>query len=256
MTKLNLEIVSRTFEKYGCKLLEATYINSRIPMKYQCICGNISKINFSNFRRGGRCRKCFIKKEKLSLEFIQNYFKDNNCELLETEYDKCTKPMKYKCICGNIAMISWSNFKKGRRCKECKRSKLSGENNSRWIKDREQYHRNRSFSIRCRSMLTESLKATGKRKCSKKEELLGYSVKQLKDHIENRLNWSRVSKGSWEIDHIFPIKAFIDYGIMDLKIINRLDNLQPLSSRDNNLKKDKYDPILFQVWLRSINVTY
>lgn len=44
----------------------------------------------------------------------------------------------------------------------------------------------------------------------------------------------------WHLDHMFPIKAFADYKISDIKLINALDNLQPLSEADNLIKADKY----------------
>ena len=53
----------------------------------------------------------------------------------------------------------------------------------------------------------------------------------------------------WHLDHIFPIKAFIDNGIKDLKLINSLDNLQPISSVKNLSKGDRYDQLEFQKWL-------
>jgi (p)ppGpp synthase/HD superfamily hydrolase len=54
---------------------------------------------------------------------------------------------------------------------------------------------------------------------------------------------------NWHLDHIFPIQAFLDYGITDVKIINRLDNLQPLSQQQNHEKKDRYNKIAFESWL-------
>jgi hypothetical protein len=53
----------------------------------------------------------------------------------------------------------------------------------------------------------------------------------------------------WHIDHIFPIKAFIDHGITDLSIINDLDNLRPLSKKENLSKNAKYDKDKFMKWL-------
>lgn len=81
-------------------------------------------------------------------------------------------------------------------------------------------------------------------------KLLGYSVEELKNHIINHPNWASLSDGDWHIDHIFPIKAFVDYGISDIKIINSLDNLQPLSSRDNLSKNDYYETDKFEEYLQ------
>ena len=45
------------------------------------------------------------------------------------------------------------------------------------------------------------------------------------------------------------MKAFLDYNIRDIKLINSLDNLAPLTARDNVSKNDKYNRGKFQAWL-------
>jgi hypothetical protein len=37
------------------------------------------------------------------------------------------------------------------------------------------------------------------------------------------------------VDHIFPIQAFLDHGILDLKTINALDNLRPMLGPEKRL---------------------
>jgi len=39
---------------------------------------------------------------------------------------------------------------------------------------------------------------------------------------------------------IFPIKAFAEHGISDLKLINSLDNIRPISGVENCRKNAKY----------------
>ena len=46
-----------------------------------------------------------------------------------------------------------------------------------------------------------------------------------------------------------PVKAFMENGITDLKIINALDNLQPLPETENLKKNDKYNKNKFKQWL-------
>ena len=85
-------------------------------------------------------------------------------------------------------------------------------------------------------------------------DLLGYTPAELREHIFNHPNWSRVKSGKWSIDHIFPITAFVEHGVTNLKIINALDNLQPLLLTTNREKHDKYDPVVFKRWLASKGV--
>ena len=53
-----------------------------------------------------------------------------------------------------------------------------------------------------------------------------------------------------QLGNIFPIQAFLDHGILDLKIINKLSNLRPMLGPENLQKADKYDEKEFTEWLR------
>ena len=61
-------------------------------------------------------------------------------------------------------------------------------------------------------------------------------------------------KEKWDLDHRFPIKAFINFGITNLKTINHLDNLQPLPTSVNRKKSSKYNKKKFEKWLQSITL--
>ena len=65
-------------------------------------------------------------------------------------------------------------------------------------------------------------------------------------------NWPNVKDGEWHLDHIYPIIAFVERGIKDIKMMCHLENLQPLSGRANCHKNRKYDKKEFEVWLHSI----
>jgi hypothetical protein len=125
---LTLECVEQYFKYHDCKLLEKTYKNSNTKMRYICSCGGINKITFGNFKSGKRCKKCGGK-EKLTLEYVEQYFKKQNCKLLVKKYINNSTKMKYRCSCGNINKITFSHFKKGQRCMKCASKSRSGENN-------------------------------------------------------------------------------------------------------------------------------
>ncbi len=116
--KLTFESVDNCFKDNGCILLETKYINNKTKMRYICSCGEESEINFTNFKKGQRCSKCGGT-EKLTIEFAKQYFLDEGCELLETEYTNCKTKMRYICICGNKSKITFKHFKKEVRCTEC-----------------------------------------------------------------------------------------------------------------------------------------
>ena len=116
--KLTFEYIYQYFQNNRCELLEKEYINNSVPLKYICECGNLSQISFSNFQQGQRCSIC-AKNKKFTFEYVYQYFKENNCELLETEYKNNSILMRYQCKCGKISQIRFHEFKDGQRCKSC-----------------------------------------------------------------------------------------------------------------------------------------
>lgn len=95
---------------------------------------------------------------------------------------------------------------------------------------------------RCREM-------TDQIKLDRSHKLLGYSPRQLQEHIQSHPNWQAVKDQDWHLDHIFPIIAFLNLGIRDVAKICCLENLQPLSGPLNIVKNDDYDIQCFQDWL-------
>tara|TARA_R110002020_G_C16216027_1_gene767334 strand:- start:533 stop:1414 length:882 start_codon:yes stop_codon:yes gene_type:complete len=77
---------------------------------------------------------------------------------------------------------------------------------------------------------------------AKYEKVIGYTMEQLSEHIEKQfkegMSWD--NRTEWHIDHIRPIKSFLDDGIKDPAVINALSNLQPLWAQDNLAKGAKY----------------
>lgn len=121
--KLTFEYIQNYFKEQKCELLDTKYINSYTKMKYICYCKQTSEISFDNFKQGHRCKKCAIERRKeqrkFSYEFVENFFKEQNCELLEKIYINVQTKMKYKCICGNESNIRFDSFQAGSRCNKC-----------------------------------------------------------------------------------------------------------------------------------------
>jgi len=86
--------------------------------------------------------------------------------------------------------------------------------------------------------------------------LLGYDYKQLQEHILNHPNYEKIKNDKWHIDHIWPIKAFVDYGLYDLSLINCLENLRPLEAFENNSKSGKYCLADFEEWLTKKGIRF
>ncbi len=260
MKKLTFDYVKSYFTLNKCELLESTYINAKTLMKYKCVCDGISLINFDNFRIGKRCRKCGIKttisKTKYSYEYVCKFFDDNCCTLLENNYENCFKKMSYICKCGRISQINFHNFLNGRRCKKCGQERITGSNNYNWNPNRDLIANNLNFRKRCYNVLYSALNILKLKKTDKYKLTVGYTSRELKNHLINHANWNIVKNGLWEVDHIYPIKAFLDFGIKDIKIVNALSNLQPISRHKNRVKSDNYDKKEFVEWLIENNIDY
>jgi 5-methylcytosine-specific restriction endonuclease McrA len=75
------------------------------------------------------------------------------------------------------------------------------------------------------------------------EELIGYTVSDLRDHIERQflrgMTWDNY--GEWHIDHIVPLSSFTITGPDDpeLRRAWALTNLRPLWATENLQKHKK-----------------
>lgn len=86
-----------------------------------------------------------------------------------------------------------------------------------------------------RYLLKRVLKLSGKRKTTRTEEALGYTMRDLRTHLEAQftdgMSWD--NWGEWHIDHIKPVAVFIREGIACPATINALSNLRPLWAHEN-----------------------
>lgn len=96
-----------------------------------------------------------------------------------------------------------------------------------------------------RSAIGHSLR--GNKKGMKWELLVGYSLDQLKNHLEKQfqpgMTWGNYGKDGWEVDHHIPLSAhyFITPMDIDFKRAWSLGNLSPLWAADNRSKSDRID---------------
>ncbi len=257
--KLTYEEVKNYFEANDCTLLETEYKNARTKMKYRCTCGNISEIVLYSFKNGNRCQECGKKKISQRFHYSQEQASDKfaaiGCELIGKYKNAATK-CKFRCHCGNIDEAIPNNIWRRKQCNKCGLKNRSGSNHYMWYEDREEFETRYTFKQRSYKLLKMALKVTGRVKNKKTAKLLGYDYKQLQEHITSHENWSNLKNEDWHIDHIFPIKAFLDYGISDLKLINALDNLQPLAANDNLCKNAKYNRTEFEKYLNNKGIDY
>lgn len=226
----------------------------------RCGCGLERTCKLESFRRSPRCHKCGCRSFTLTYDEVKKYFHEQGCELLSDAYINARTKLRYRCSCGKESEITFYSFKTGVRCWDCGREKLRqaqiGSNHHSWVEDREALKEFVNFRRRCQALVKNSLRAVGRKKEGKTHAILGYSPKQLKQHIESFSSWADLKNTLWHVDHIFPIKAFVDYGVHDIALINCLENLQPLGYKENIVKSDNYDPVHFESWLKRKGVKH
>jgi len=97
---------------------------------------------------------------------------------------------------------------------------------------------NKPHEYAWRGMLRSVIRRFGSNKEGSTYNMLGYSAKQLKKHMEglftNGMSWE--NWGKWHIDHIIPVSKFEKD--TDSKIVNALSNLQPMWASDNIRKSN------------------
>ena len=251
--RLSYDFVKGFFEKNGCTLVSKHYKNARSKLDYICSCGNKSTIVFDSFRLGNRCKKCGSRrgaeKQRLNQEVVSRWFKEKNCTL-HSEYVDAKTKLVFQCNeCGKLFEYSWNRCQRWPGCYHTIGNRPRKEQCYQWRKDREIKAEQDVFRQKCYKLLQSALKSISKTKDSKTHDLLGYTYEDLQQKIKSHPRWDELKDSEWHLDHIYPIKAFVDHGISDLKIINALDNLQPLSQKENCSKQDTYDLKEFKFWL-------
>jgi hypothetical protein len=210
---------------------------------------------------GSGCKICAERikaaSKRTSIADVREYFEVGGLDLLEDHYINNATPLRYRCKnCGHEGAITFKVVRRGGGCTKCAIVKRSGQGHHRWIEDRKEAKLRKKVIEKCHDSLKHCLMFIDRDKPDKTSELLGYSAKELRDHLETFAGWSGLIMGEWHLDHIYPIIAFIEYGVTDIRIINALDNLQPLNARANLSKAGLYDRNKFEAYLRSKGVGF
>jgi len=244
------EDVKKYFEEQKCTLLSLKYNNGNEKLDYICVCGNTAKIRFSEFKKNGRCKLCGINKISQKLRYPKKTMvaacEEAGCVFIDSWIQNSKTRIKYNCKCGKEAEAYFDNFKKCPNCKKCGNKKVSGAGNYAWNPNREQIKFNKKIRKKCDNLLKRSLDKINVEKYQNKQSFLGYTPEELSARI---YSFDFDFNQKWHVDHIFPINAFVEHNILDTKLINCLDNLQPLSEFDNLSKADKYDKEEFLRWI-------
>jgi hypothetical protein len=253
--QFTIDEVKKQFEDQGFLLLEEKYINNNIPMKCKCSCGEITFMPLCTVKKGANCKKCKNKKisikNSIQKEELEKYCFEKNIKYLNHYLKNGKTEVEYECNCGEKSKALWTNLRRYPYCKKCGTKNKSGSKCYLWNPDRNQVNLNKNIQKRCWNMVRKVLFKFNKTKDNLKADLLGYSVKDLCNHIKSHELFN--SNVDYHIDHVFPINSFIKNNIVDLKIINKLTNLRPLHSKINLSKGNNVYLKAFDKWLENTN---
>lgn len=196
--------------------------------KYCPKCGEDKKLECFNRHRRAKsgfsswCKKCISDHNKTTKDsrakYSKNYY-ENNKDKIKSKTKEWKKQNKDK-------MTKWySEYKKQRRAKDAK-YKLA------W---------------NISSLMRVTLQCKGVKKTLAFEKAVGYTISQLKEHLENKfddkMSWENYGS-YWHVDHIKPVSLFNFSSIEDQEFKDcwALNNLQPLEAIENIKKGNKYEP--------------
>lgn len=204
----------------------------------------------------GSCKPCHAeKKEKPTIR----------TEIDGVAHKRCTicldmKPMEVsfyrnKCILDGYAGM----------CKDCEKANRNREQQAEYNKEYKQvpvnkerrqenekqrreddpeYKLGQSLRVRQRHAILKG------KKLARNKELFGESTTFIRSHIEDQfydgMTWDNYGD-MWELDHILPCAAFDINSLEEQKICFTWQNLQPLTCKDNNKKRDKIYRDLFEM---------
>lgn len=205
-------------------ILESEY--KGVAHKDELICPNGHKIymTFNDFKnQETRCGECSRFEQKLTHEFVENYYKERGYTLL-TQYVNNSTKNTLLCPKNHKITMTFNNFKNiKQRCGKCYRENNRGENHPNWNPDREEI----DLNSRIRG---------------------GRSKVWIINNMKDDPNYNNFIKNpnDYVVDHIIPVKLFCKlytkYNLDETevrKVINKRINLQLLTQKQNSDKNTK-----------------
>jgi hypothetical protein len=224
-------------------------------MAYVClVCGAHDEMRLGSVNFGHGCKTCANRLKaaarRTSLSEVSDYFQASGLELLETEYKNNSTSMRYRCTAlGHFGLKPLKTVRRDTGCRQCSILSRTGPGHPRWIEDRQEALLRKKIIEKCHDALKHCFLYMDGPKSCRTYDVVGYSPRELRDRLESFPEWPELILGEWHLDHIFPVIAFIEYGVSEPKIINSLDNLRPLDPRTNWSKGGSYDRAEFEAFL-------
>ena len=97
-------------------VVDNSFITKTSKIKVTCPDNHTKEVNYTNWKKAvNKCLDCpqiVAKRERITIEYLQQLFTDKGFELLDTEYIDCDTKLQYKCKCGQINSSILANFRK------------------------------------------------------------------------------------------------------------------------------------------------
>lgn len=185
-------------------------------------------------------KKYYLANKKKAKEKMKEYYKANKKEIREQQkeyYQSHEEEIKE----------SSRNYRKEnpekRRETNRKYSQDHKEERNKYVGNKKETDPHFKLRGNVGSLINKRLKKRNSKKDGPMAEYLPYTIKELKDHLENQftrgMTWENY--GKWHLDHILPDSSFNYTSTTDeeFKKCWALENLQPLWAIDNILKGNK-----------------
>jgi len=236
-----------------CKICEKEFIpyNNRKLQKYcskECFI-QAQKIYLKKFMKKYR-EEHKEKERKYKKEYNKKYYQDHKEELRKQHkkyYDNHKDKDKERC------KEYYQNHKEELKRKAIEYYSLHKEEIQKNFSRSKEYHRKYAVNRRkididfrlstyLRNRIWDAIKENRKSKST--AELVGCSVKYLKQHLEKQfikgMTWDNYGLYGWHIDHIRPCASFDLSKPSEQCKCFHYTNLQPLWAEENLSKNDKY----------------
>ena len=260
--KFTIDQARERFLAKKLSLLATEYKDANTRMPYVCVvCEVRGEMRLGTVNFGHGCKTCAERikavAKRVSLAEVRGYFEASGLRLLASVYQNNSTSMKYHCTkCGHLDTTTFKVVRRGGGCSRCAILNMTGPGHPRWITDRGEALLRKKLIEKCHAALKHCLMHIDGPKSCRTAELVGYCPQQLRERLERFPEWPELIQGEWHLDHIFPIIAFIEYGVGDVGVINSLDNLQPLHPKSNLSKAGSYDRAEFEAHLKANGIEF
>ena len=123
-SKLEYKDVKTLLEKEGYILQSRKYLGSKAKLITICPKGHQWEMRIGDFKKGHRCSKCGGTR-KLTLNEVSKYINEQGYKIVSDSYKNTKEKILVQCDKSHVYETTFSSFRSGRRCKECRKEKLS-----------------------------------------------------------------------------------------------------------------------------------